>query len=193
MLDQTGYLDLFDDHLDFIIRNLDSEDLPKDEVALLVFLGFPELAQRAADQIAVLAEEWRRDVAPGTQVVREYQRHPASGAIDNAISRIQTHRDERRAARQRRDNDPDPANRATGDHLPRNGPRWWKGCEKPSRVPPWRLPMFDLLLVRSNSPSFQEVRPTRQSFQSGVVSVASLVASVISGTNDNSVATPVCV
>jgi len=126
-LQRTGHLSLLDDHLDAVMRGLDTEGLPAEESELLLMLGFSHLAATIRNETDLLGSEWRNDVSRALPAAREYRHAPASGALDAAIQQVDDHRRQRREAAQRQ-RERQPADSAKGnDEEPRKTRKWWKG------------------------------------------------------------------
>jgi hypothetical protein len=130
VLNKSGALALFDDHLEFVMRRLDRVSLPRDEVDLLTALGFSRLASDVPDVVAINAAEWRIGSAPGQSLAREYRQRPATMIINLAITRVEQHQSERRETLQQDGDGDGGAKGPPPDRGPRKERRWWKGLGK---------------------------------------------------------------
>jgi hypothetical protein len=124
VLDETGFSELLDDHLDTLMRALSAEALPGWKADLLDAWGFPDLARTIRARADLLGEEWRNGTASGVTVAREYQRAPVSQAMKAAEERIEKHRTERQAFAD--EAEVPPASSGSGEP-PKKQRRWWKG------------------------------------------------------------------
>lgn len=125
VLDETGFLELLDEHFDTLMAGLDPDGLPANESDILDMLGFPHLAATIRDETDLLASEWRNGTASGLQVAREFRQRPASGALDYAIEQIGRHRNELREVAQEH-YEGSQTNQPVLER-PARRRRWWKG------------------------------------------------------------------
>ena len=176
VLEETGFPELLDEHLDTVMRGLDSAGLPNDEAAILEHLGFPALAGALRGQVDLMGFEWRNGTANGIGVAREYQDKPASKAIDNAIAQVQGHyeeRDEYFNAQQT------PATAGPTETEPRKQRRWWNGLSQ--IVEGAALAVADVALA---SGMFKIAIPDEAQRGATVISVGAGVGKIMGGIGD---------
>lgn len=125
-LDDTGFLDLLDEHLDTVMRGVEADELPDDEAAVLESLGFHQLAQVVRAEVDLTIAEWNAGSAKGHDVAREFRQAPVSRSFDTAIERVSVYRSEYQAY-VRESADGGGADQTPERSEPRKGRRWWKG------------------------------------------------------------------
>lgn len=122
ILEETGFLDMLDDHFDTVMRGLDSRGLPKNEAEVLAMLGFDHLASMVHADVDLIAYEWKRESSYAAMMGRELRdAKPATYTFDAASRQIRHHAKEiDETTKERPEDQQDPP-------APRRPRRWWKG------------------------------------------------------------------
>lgn len=172
-LDETGFLELLDDHIDTLMRAVSAENLPPEEEQALRALGFVELARIYPSLVDLVGEEWRSGNAKGLDVRREFRAAPASAALDTAVERIRQHATElREAGRQEGDT-------AEQQPEPQKKRKWWKGVGQVVQGASLAITDVGLAVGALKFP----VSPETQTY-GAVVSISAGVGTIMNGVGD---------